>query len=83
MNTYICSLHVAVYLVLKKIGQCVHLFYRTSNQSIAEQRTAEEELAGEVTTANSRIDEVGTELSSINEQLGEAKVVNLSCHDII
>ena len=37
---------------------------------------AEEELAEEVATANSRIDEVGTELSSINEQLGEAKARN-------
>ena len=59
------------------------LYYRQSTQAIEEQKVAEEELAGEVTTANSRIQEIENELCSINEQLGEAKVRNLNCWNYI
>ena len=41
---------------------------------MAEQKVAEEELAEEVDTANVRIDEINSEMGSILEQLGEAKV---------
>lgn len=41
---------------------------------MAEQKVAEEELAEEVDTANIRVDEINTEMGSIMEQLGEAKV---------
>lgn len=49
-------------------------YIKQSTQAIEEQRVAEEEMAEEVTTASARIQEIETELSSIGEQLSEAKV---------
>ena len=57
--------------------------YRTSEQAVGEQKLAENELAEEVDTANIRVEEINNELSSIHEQLGEAKVCAISlmvCH---
>ena len=53
-------------------------YFRTSNQAVAEQKIAEEELAEEVDTANIRMDEINSEMGSILDQLGEAKVRNHS-----
>lgn len=58
----------------KKRVEKLNDYIRTSNQAVAEQKVAEEELAEEVDTANIRIDEINSEMGSIMEQLGEAKV---------
>lgn len=50
------------------------LMIRTSNQAVLEQKKLEEEMGGDVDTANRRIQEINVELESVIEQLGEAKV---------
>lgn len=58
----------------KKRIEKLNDYIRTSNQAVAEQKVAEEELGEEVDTANVRIEEINSEMVSIMEQLGEAKV---------
>ena len=48
--------------------------FRTSKQAVEEQKRIESTLAAEVDTARMRIQEINTELESVVEQLGEAKV---------
>ena len=52
----------------------IRFYYRTSQAAVEEQKKTEITLAKEVDSARSRINEVQTELESVVEQLGEAKV---------
>lgn len=47
---------------------------RTSKQAVEEQRRVEESLSEEVEVARSRMSEINSELETVVEQLGEAKV---------
>ena len=49
-------------------------YIRTSNQTVAEQKKIEEDLSAQVDQANHRITEINSELESVMDQLGEAKV---------
>lgn len=49
-------------------------YFRTSNQTVAEQKKIEEDLSAQVDQANHRITEINGELESVMDQLGEAKV---------
>ena len=49
-------------------------YFRTSNQTVAEQKKIEEDLSAQVDQANHRITEINSELESVMDQLGEAKV---------
>jgi structural maintenance of chromosome 1 len=48
--------------------------FRSSTQALQEQRDAENEMSLDVGAASGRLDEIDAELSSIQEQLGQAKV---------
>ncbi|ELT90865.1 hypothetical protein CAPTEDRAFT_228943 [Capitella teleta] len=49
-------------------------YIRTSKQAVEEQRRVEESLSEEVEVARSRMSEINSELETVVEQLGEAKV---------
>ena len=49
-------------------------FFRQSEKTISEQRIREQSLAEEVESAQSRLTTINTELESVVQQLGEARV---------
>lgn len=50
------------------------LFYRSSEQSLEEQRKLQADLQNDVGTSKDRVKELQTELDNIVQQLGEAKI---------
>lgn len=51
-----------------------NFFFRTSKQSVEEQRKQESQYSGDVDVVKNRVQEIQNELESVIEQLGEAKV---------